>query len=371
MNGDSNVIDLTNDDSDDECSPPPQKINTNGLKNRCETNDFQPCSSKGLIATPWFPKENDIKKEFCTLCKSKLYLTPKPPCNHLSCYNCFRSNVIQQNSVNTKCVKENCEEHFDDTFIKSALDLGDYVLFLEHKCKILRIALSPKACGAISNIERGANSELEMLKKFDSQSFNTNFFEFNCPICMERVSTNDGVILKNCCHSFCKGCISETIRHCEDQFVLCPHRFDDGKACDSFLQEREIRALVSKEIYDQHLKKGLQQAESTMSDVFHCQTPDCDGFIIYSNDTKAFPCQVCQKVNCILCKAIHETKTCEQYKDDLLNDEKNRQELQLTENAVADMLQNRLAILCANCNSVIQKISGKLSHFNYSALVLL
>lgn len=33
--------------------------------------------------------------------------------------------------------------------------------------------------------------------------------------------------------------------------------------------------------------KGLQQVETTISDVFHCKTPDCDGFIIYSNDTKA------------------------------------------------------------------------------------
>lgn len=360
----ADVIDLTNDDSD--CEAPPAKINARGLECRSILNDLQPCSSRGLVATPWFPKKNlktDTKIcDFCALCNSNLYLTPKPSCGHSSCYNCFRTHILNQTSIQPKCVVDICEACLDDNFIKSVLGLDDYVIFLEHQREILRTALSPKKCEEISNNVSGKKtlvSELDMIQKFDDQSFNANFFEFNCPICMERVAANDGVILKNCCHSFCKVCISETIRHCEDQFVLCPHRYDDGKACDSLLQEREIRALVNEEIYDQHLKKGLQQAESTMSDVFHCKTPDCDGFIIYSNDTKAFPCQICEKVNCIQCQAIHETKTCEQHKEDLKNDEKNQNELKLTEEAVADMLQKRQAILCANCGSVIQKILGE------------
>ena len=52
----SDVIDLTID-SDDEAPAP--KINTEGLLRRSIVDDPQPCSSKGLVATPWFPKENE------------------------------------------------------------------------------------------------------------------------------------------------------------------------------------------------------------------------------------------------------------------------------------------------------------------------
>lgn len=39
-------------------------------------------------------------------------------------------------------------------------------------------------------------------------------------------------------------CLEETVRHCEEPLVKCPHA--DG--CDLFLQEREIKAVNIKNI---------------------------------------------------------------------------------------------------------------------------
>ena len=54
-----------------------------------------------------------------------------------------------------------------------------------------------------------------------------------------------------------------------------------------------------------------------MKDSFHCQTADCPGWCVYEDDVNDFPCPICGKVNCLLCKAIHEGMNCKEYQDDL------------------------------------------------------
>ena len=63
--------------------------------------------------------------------------------------------------------------------------------------------------------------------------------------------------------------------------------------------------------------RGLQIAENADVHSFHCRTPNCKGFCFYDDDVNEFTCQVCNKKNCILCKAIHEGMNCQQYQDDL------------------------------------------------------
>ena len=65
-----------------------------------------------------------------------------------------------------------------------------------------------------------------------------------------------------------------------------------------------------------HLR-SLRQAENADLHSFHCRTPNCKGFCFYDDDVNEFTCEVCNKKNCILCKAIHEGMNCQQYQDDL------------------------------------------------------
>lgn len=379
------VIDLTGDDDEDsELEPPPSKATVIDLRIRSTKNldDQQPCSSKGLVATPWFPLENqanngensskinglienDSRK--CLSCNLIPEQPVKTECDHLHCYKCFSKNLIAQNLIFPKCCSEYCQVILTEDFIKSTLNLKDYVKFLEAHCRFLRDTLIFREYNsymesAVTVEPVKSNSEIDK-----DTSYQTNFFEFECPICFERIHANEGVMLKSCSHTFCRLCISETVKHCDDYFVICPHRNSDGSACDANILECELKAIVPKEIHDLLMKKRIDLWANS-SNVFHCKTPDCDGFILTDGSAKAFPCIICDKINCIPCEAIHETKTCEQHREDLLNDEKNQRELQMTQAAVQNMLDNGNAILCAKCGSVIQKIDGKnliINNFDY------
>ena len=54
-----------------------------------------------------------------------------------------------------------------------------------------------------------------------------------------------------------------------------------------------------------------------MADSFHCVTTDCPGWCVYEDDVNHFPCPICNKTNCLTCKAIHEGMNCKEYQDDL------------------------------------------------------
>ena len=75
--------------------------------------------------------------------------------------------------------------------------------------------------------------------------------------------------------------------------------------------------LVSPEVFQKHLGRGLAQAESQAANSFHCKTPDCPGFCFFEDDNNFFDCPVCFKRNCLTCKAIHEGMNCKEYQEDL------------------------------------------------------
>lgn len=83
------------------------------------------------------------------------------------------------------------------------------------------------------------------------------------------------------------------------------------------MQEREIRALISKDDFAKYELKSLRISEASMVNTVHCKTPDCIGFCVSEDNLNFFDCPVCEKVNCLRCNAIHMGKTCQEYQDDL------------------------------------------------------
>lgn len=146
-------------------------------------------------------------------------------------------------------------------------------------------------------------------------------------------------MLKSCLHSFCKDCISDTVKHSTDAVVMCPS-FDNGnRPCQSVITDREIKAVTPADVYEQFLHRSLKLGETNLDNVIHCHTPNCIGFVQANEANIAFACQVCNAINCVKCKAIHEQKTCDEYQFDLKNDVKNQDELKKTEEAVKKMVE--------------------------------
>nr|XP_023679490.1 ranBP-type and C3HC4-type zinc finger-containing protein 1-like isoform X2 [Paramormyrops kingsleyae] len=195
------------------------------------------------------------------------------------------------------------------------------------------------------------------LVMMDGQDLVPNPDSVECRICYLELQPGEGVLLRECLHCFCKDCLRSVILMCEDPEVACPYR-DDAYACDSVLQEREIRALVTGEEYERWLQRGLSVAESRCKSSYHCASPDCSGWCEYEDTVNSFHCPVCKRQNCLLCKAIHEGMNCKQYQDDLSARAINDSAARRTRDLLRTLVQSGEAMHCPQCGIIVQKKEG-------------
>ncbi|XP_037911471.1 uncharacterized protein LOC119651784 [Hermetia illucens] len=204
--------------------------------------------------------------------------------------------------------------------------------------------------------EQNKNHYLELLS-LDNADVVPNIEAFECPICFMNFETGQGVILRDCLHTFCKECLAHTVQYSEDAEIKCPY-MDTEYSCDSVLQEREVRALVSKEIYELHLVKSMRMAEHQIDNAFHCKTPNCRGWCIYEDNVNQFKCPVCTITNCLTCRVIHDGLTCKQYQDRLNSDCDSNADAKQTKEMLEQMLKNGEAMNCPTCQVVMMKKWG-------------
>ncbi|XP_022653090.1 uncharacterized protein LOC111246938 isoform X3 [Varroa destructor] len=171
---------------------------------------------------------------------------------------------------------------------------------------------------ALETLRSLAESPKDYLKlmQLDEHDIVANSDRFECPVCLMPVEPAEGVVLRDCLHSFCKDCLVNAVSFSTDATVNCPFMNDDY-SCESLLQEREIKALVSEDVYEKHLKRSMKQAETAAKNSFHCKTPDCPGWCFFEDNVNNFDCPVCTKRNCLTCQAIHHPLNCLQYQDHL------------------------------------------------------
>ncbi|KAM6948075.1 ranBP-type and C3HC4-type zinc finger-containing protein 1 isoform 1-T2 [Lycodopsis pacificus] len=179
-----------------------------------------------------------------------------------------------------------------------------------------------------------------------------NTTEVDCPICFSPLAAEEGVVLRECLHTFCSDCLKATIVNSQDAEVSCPEK------CDSKLLDREIKALLTEEEHQRFLELRLSIAESRSEHSFHCQTPNCRGWCIYEDDVNEFHCDICDETNCILCRAIHDDMNCKDYQDDLRTRAENDLAAQQTKKMLESLLQNGEAMKCPRCDIIIQKKDG-------------
>lgn len=122
---------------------------------------------------------------------------------------------------------------------------------------------------------------------------------FECDICMDPIEMEDGIILRNCLHRYCKDCLHGTIIHCDEVHIKCPY-----VSCEEMLQEREIRAMLSSNEYEKFLMQGVRLAKHTITGTVLCNLPDCNGWCICEDEVKVFKCTQCKNINCIACKVM-------------------------------------------------------------------
>lgn len=204
-------------------------------------------------------------------------------------------------------------------------------------------------------MERESNFQRHLAAEESDLIANTD--EFDCPVCFERIGRLEGVMLRECLHMFCKECLQSQVLHAESAVVSCPY-VEGSHLCLSIIQEREIKALVSDEVYQKHLTLSLTEAESRAANSFHCQTPNCNGWCIYEDDVNTFECSVCEKENCLTCKAIHEGVSCRHYQNDVKHKAKNDVAAKRTQQKIEAMLKKGDAMKCPTCDIIVMKKDG-------------
>nr|XP_032622157.1 ranBP-type and C3HC4-type zinc finger-containing protein 1 isoform X1 [Chelonoidis abingdonii]XP_032622160.1 ranBP-type and C3HC4-type zinc finger-containing protein 1 isoform X1 [Chelonoidis abingdonii] len=195
------------------------------------------------------------------------------------------------------------------------------------------------------------------LLQVDGQSLVPADEVIECPICFVTLQPGEGVTLRECLHSFCRDCLKGTILNSPEPEVPCPY-IDEKYSCTGQLLEREIRALLSSAEYQHFLDLGVSIAENRSQSSYHCKTMDCRGWCIFEDDVNEFACPVCQKVNCLLCKAIHENMNCKEYQDDLKHRAENDQAARQTTEMLTTMVQRGEAMYCPTCKIIVQKKDG-------------
>jgi RanBP-type and C3HC4-type zinc finger-containing protein 1 len=157
---------------------------------------------------------------------------------------------------------------------------------------------------ATKDLSSNRKSHYQELVNLEISDIVPNSEVFECSICFLKVQPKGGVCLRDCLHTFCRICLENHIKYSEEAEVKCPF-IDDVYSCQSLLQDREIRGLVSKDEFEKHLSLSIRLAENKIENAFHCKTPNCKGWCIFEDTTNSFKCPVCTIVNCITCGVSH------------------------------------------------------------------
>lgn len=158
------------------------------------------------------------------------------------------------------------------------------------------------AQGAIpKNSMRSVTIYRELLEIEESDGTIANQTKIDCAICLTAIDIGNGVVLRNCLHSFCKDCVNRLIVTTDTCDIKCPHIANEN-ACQEILQDKEIRALLSAAEYNEYLVKTLRFAENSAANSFHCLTPNCPMWFIADGNIRKFRCPICRGLNCVPCK---------------------------------------------------------------------
>ncbi|CAG2121826.1 unnamed protein product, partial [Medioppia subpectinata] len=154
------------------------------------------------------------------------------------------------------------------------------------------------------------------LVELDDVKCVTNSEPFECPVCFVDIGVGEGIVLRDCLHTFCKYCLLSAVQYNTEVEVKCPFR-NSEYSCDSRMQDREVKEVVPLDVYERYLQKSISTAESKIEKSFHCKTVDCCGWCEFDDNVNVFRCPVCRHENCINCQSIHEGINCKQFQDQL------------------------------------------------------
>lgn len=203
-------------------------------------------------------------------------------CLHHVCIDCIRKTIIECTNVAVKCPANDCEYSLQDREIRSLLTQTEY----------------ERHTNKYNNQQHSNNEALyKELLDFEEQNLIHNIDPFECEICFSDVAQMDGILIRECLHQFCIDCVRNTINLSEEAEILCP-----ANDCQCYIQDREIRSLLTQAEFDKYTAKTLRIAESKATNSYHCKKANCEGWCFVEDAVNTFVCPRCKSQNCLSCQ---------------------------------------------------------------------
>lgn len=83
---------------------------------------------------------------------------------------------------------------------------------------------------------------------------------FKCGACLQICGIAAGIIMTECCHTFCKPCVTTHFANGTDGVFQCPF-IDSGEACVNIILPSTIKESVSADEYFLHLSNSIAAKE--------------------------------------------------------------------------------------------------------------
>eukprot|EP00095_Tigriopus_kingsejongensis_P003996 maker-scaffold1031_size68893-snap-gene-0.22 protein:Tk03996 transcript:maker-scaffold1031_size68893-snap-gene-0.22-mRNA-1 annotation:"-type and c3hc4-type zinc finger-containing protein" len=204
-------------------------------------------------------------------------------------------------------------------------------------------------------LEKEPKALLAEYKHLEDVNLIPNVEGFTCDICFMDYEPGEGIVLRECLHTFCRECLVGTITHSTSVQVQCPFKNEDY-TCDMNILDREVKELVSEDILKRREKQSLKAVQTGAEKIFQCRADDCEGWFFLDDDALEFKCPLCQGLNCVSCRAIHGGMDCKQYQENEFDDK--NPDSQKTMAWINDLKQSGEALNCPNCNVLLLKKWG-------------
>lgn len=141
---------------------------------------------------------------------------------------------------------------------------------------------------------------------------NFNQQEITCNICCEQILPMAAVRL-GCSHGwYCLDCVG---RHAEARLAVGSANVNCPECCTP-IAERDLRMMLPKKFVERLLARSLEQAVSSVSDLWACPTPNCAMRVaLEEGDEPRLQCTICKKESCLRCGCTpyHKDMTCEEH----------------------------------------------------------
>ncbi|XP_047367642.1 ranBP-type and C3HC4-type zinc finger-containing protein 1-like isoform X2 [Vespa velutina] len=150
------------------------------------------------------------------------------------------------------------------------------------------------------------NERYNELMLLMANDFVPNFEPFECPICFVPYKPQEGLVLKNCLHTFCKTCLANTVLFSDHADVKCPYK-DENYSCEGTIQQSEIKAKIHKVNCTEDMLN--EESSDSKSDFLIQQMlnnknalpcPTCNTIIMKIDGCDAVVCTICKTEICWL-----------------------------------------------------------------------